>query len=297
MNKEWSLKGEILMTSIESNNQNMQLLIEDLTELKRLKNTEGFQRGELKQHLDRLAAKYNFSFHTVKRVYYTEIKDDLTPKKPALIQEIRPVQPKKVIQQFHQSQATTQEKNRPHLAGDNVKVKVKNVIDYGVFIQTIDEPVMEGLLHISEIKYGYVEDIFTYFDVDDIFVAEIKKVVNDEKLELTTKNMPFPIKKIDENEVNESVESVEKVDEQKDLPEPPSSSTQQNDESLKDVMVFLNGIVGALSPKSKEKLKELVEEYGVFKFTLAMVEASNSFENDLGLRFLGDIEKKIADGL
>lgn len=82
--------------------------------------------------------------------------------------------------------------------------------------------------------------------------------------------------------------------------ENPSTETPSVEEEFPEaaeVIRFLNGIVGAISPKGKDRLKELLEEYGVFRFTVAMMKTEEEFENDLSLQLMNEIGKKLSGGL
>ena len=79
--------------------------------------------------------------------------------------------------------------------GDVVTGKVKNITNFGVFI---DLGGVDGLLHVSEMSWGRVENPAKMFKVDDevkVFVKEI----NENKIALSKK---FP----DENPWNEASE-------------------------------------------------------------------------------------------
>ena len=54
---------------------------------------------------------------------------------------------------------------------DVVKVKITGIQTYGAFATTSDDT--DGLIHISEISYGYVKNINDYIKIGDKIYAEI----------------------------------------------------------------------------------------------------------------------------
>jgi len=54
---------------------------------------------------------------------------------------------------------------------DIIKVKVTGLQTYGAFVTTEND--YEGLIHISEISYGFVKDINEFINVGDNIYAEV----------------------------------------------------------------------------------------------------------------------------
>lgn len=54
---------------------------------------------------------------------------------------------------------------------DIIKVKITGIQTYGAFVTTSDEK--DGLIHISEISYGYVKNINDYIKIGDKIYAEV----------------------------------------------------------------------------------------------------------------------------
>ena len=59
---------------------------------------------------------------------------------------------------------------------DIIKATVTGVQKYGAFVNTED---YEGLIHISEISYGYVKNINDFMNVGDSIYAEVLNVDED----------------------------------------------------------------------------------------------------------------------
>ena len=74
---------------------------------------------------------------------------------------------------------------------DIVKVKVTGIQKYGAFA-VIENDDYNGLIHISEVSYGYVKDIHDFLNVGDNIYAEIVYVDDDEKkLKLSIKDIDY----------------------------------------------------------------------------------------------------------
>ena len=72
---------------------------------------------------------------------------------------------------------------------DVIKVTVTGVQKYGAFAETDD---YEGLIHISEISYGYVKSVNDYLKVGDKIYAEVVEVDNeDNHLKLSIKDIDY----------------------------------------------------------------------------------------------------------
>ena len=72
---------------------------------------------------------------------------------------------------------------------DIIKATVTGVQKYGAFVNTED---YEGLIHISEISYGYVKNVNDYLKVgDNIFVEVVEIDVDDNHLKLSIKDIDY----------------------------------------------------------------------------------------------------------
>jgi len=60
--------------------------------------------------------------------------------------------------------------------GDVVEVIVSGVADFGVFVRFVDDPQIEGLVHISEIDHKLIDSPKEVVNVDDTFKAQIIEV-------------------------------------------------------------------------------------------------------------------------
>lgn len=72
---------------------------------------------------------------------------------------------------------------------DVIKATVTGVQKYGAFVNTED---YEGLIHISEISYGYVKNVNDYLKVgDNIFVEVVDIDSEDNHLKLSIKDIDY----------------------------------------------------------------------------------------------------------
>ena len=72
---------------------------------------------------------------------------------------------------------------------DIVKVTITGVQKYGAFAQADD---YEGLIHVSEISYGYVKNVNDYLKVGDKIYAEVVEVDDDDNhLKLSIKDIDY----------------------------------------------------------------------------------------------------------
>lgn len=177
--------------------------------------------------------------------------------------------------------------------GEVVSVKVTKIMSYGAFVEFIEFPQITGMIHISEITDGYVKDINDYFFLDQTIDAKIIQL--GDKLNLSTKDF-------DLNTLNKSttfIASSPSPTENNNLTSVPNREEIESILSSEwtEVVEYMKSYVGPLSPKAKEKLKGLIQEYGLFKFTLGINDAAKDFTSDLGLLLLCEAEEKLRDGL
>ena len=72
---------------------------------------------------------------------------------------------------------------------DVIKVTVTGIQKYGAFVNTED---YEGLIHISEISYGYVKNVNDYVKIGDEIYAEVVDIdEKDNHLKLSIKNIDY----------------------------------------------------------------------------------------------------------
>ena len=72
---------------------------------------------------------------------------------------------------------------------DIIKCKVTGLQKYGAFV-IIDEN-HNGLIHISEISYGYVKNISDYLNIGETVYAEVIKVDDNNNVKLSIKDIDY----------------------------------------------------------------------------------------------------------
>jgi general stress protein 13 len=74
---------------------------------------------------------------------------------------------------------------------DIIRVTVTGVQKYGAFVNTADQK-YQGLIHISEISYGFVKSVNDYLKVgDDIFAEVVNIDDKDNHLKLSIKDIDY----------------------------------------------------------------------------------------------------------
>ncbi|MEZ4200635.1 MAG: S1 RNA-binding domain-containing protein [Candidatus Paceibacterota bacterium] len=106
-----------------------------------------------------------------------------------------------------QEKVEKEEKVSRYEVGDVLKGEVTGAVDFGVFVKIEDG--LEGLVHISELDWGLVEDTRTLFNVGD--KVDVKVIeVKDDKISLSIKQLrenPWvaAAKKYDKDQIVEGV--------------------------------------------------------------------------------------------
>ncbi|MFC5560183.1 S1 domain-containing post-transcriptional regulator GSP13 [Ureibacillus thermophilus] len=88
---------------------------------------------------------------------------------------------------------------KQYKVGDVVTGKVTGIQPYGAFVALDEET--QGLVHISEITYGYVRNIEDYFKIGDEVQVKILDIdERNEKISLSTRALQDPPqKKLEKN--------------------------------------------------------------------------------------------------
>ena len=78
---------------------------------------------------------------------------------------------------------------------DVIKVKITGIQKYGAFASLKEKNnEYNGLIHISEISYGYVKNIHDFINVGDDIYAEVVYIDNDsKKIKLSIKDIDYNI--------------------------------------------------------------------------------------------------------
>mgnify|MGYP001388522492 CR=1 FL=1 len=156
-----------------------------------------------------------------------------------------------------QEKEEKEEKVNKYEVGNVVKGEVTGAVDFGVFVKL--EPGLEGLVHISELDWGLVEDtkaIYKVGDAVDVKVIEVK----DDKISLSIKQL-------------------------KENPWVTASKKYKKDQTVDGVVIKYNkhgalasieegvaGLVHVSEFESEEKLKSELSLGTVYKFKITLFE-------------------------
>lgn len=73
---------------------------------------------------------------------------------------------------------------------DIIKVHVTGIQKYGIFVETEDD--YDGLIHISEVSYGFVKNVNDYLKIGDNIYAEVININDDDnQLKLSIKDIDY----------------------------------------------------------------------------------------------------------
>lgn len=192
---------------------------------------------------------------------------------------------------------------------DVLKFCVKKIMPYGILVELNTNERISGIIHISEIKNGFVkeEELHQMFTEGELIDAKILLKKEALKLNLSLKGLDVPItQKIKEFDLNQNLnhkvqsQVASTIEESKEIvPEIKSEmelETKMPDE-WKEILDFMKSYVGPLSPDAKDKLNALIKEFGIFRFSRGINAATENFKSDLGLILLSKAETKLRDGL
>lgn len=185
----------------------------------------------------------------------------------------------------------------PYRTGQIIEVKIQGITDFGAYIETNDEHKVHGLIHISELQDCYISDVHQYLEVGDIVKAKIRKIVSPYKIEVSTRDFYLPIKTEKKIPTITTKVTIEETQPKPEMQVKVETQPTNESKDMKEIMEYLHGVVGPLTPKAKEILSSIIEEHGVFKFALMVNEESKVFKADLGAIFLHQVADKMGNGL
>ena len=257
---------------------------EELLQIAERENLLSPGRGDIKPVLENVANKHNLKFNTIKTYFYKELRPQLLQDSPSVKRVVKKGSEETVNTKIEKRRSLTKENKDTAFdsisstakVGDIVQVKVSDIAPYGVFVLYQEK---RGFIHISDVKYEFIneEKLRSLFQVGKVVEARIKKIEPD-KLHLSTKGLTLAV-------INE------------DYKQEVLGNKNILEDELIDIIKYVNGVVGAVSPKAKERLQKSIEKHGIFKFSMAMLKVSQSFDVDPGLLFLQEVEKEMGGSL
>ncbi len=114
----------------------------------------------------------------------TELRKFVGEKLAVIIIGINPQEDKLVFSEKATNQEERKEVVEKYTVGDDLECEVAGVVDFGIFLKIEDG--LEGLVHISEIDWGLIEDPRKLFKVGDKVKARIIEI-KDGKISLSLK--------------------------------------------------------------------------------------------------------------
>jgi predicted RNA-binding protein with RPS1 domain len=183
--------------------------------------------------------------------------------------------------------------------GETVKGIINGFELFGVFV---DIGNTSGLIHMSRVRKGRQisgEDLRRYFRLGDKVEAKIDQVKPDGKLSLATFDTDLPDYWMESNEINPVMaEKLAPIEQKVKEAQVFKKSVSIKDENhLQEIFTFMQSIVGVVSTETKERIKQMVNQHGMFPFMLNMAAVAKDFKVDVGLVFAKEIDAKLRDSL
>ncbi len=144
-----------------------------------------------------------------------------------------------------------------YAVGDQLECTVAGIVDFGIFLKIEDG--LEGLVHISEIDWGLVEDPRSMFKVDDKVKAKI--------IEIKEGKISLSIKALKENPWNEFENTLKKGDIVSGV-----VIKFNKHGALVSIKQGVAGLVHNSSFGSEEKLKKTLELGKTYNFQITLFE-------------------------
>lgn len=160
-----------------------------------------------------------------------------------------------------------------YTVGDELECTVAGIVDFGIFLKL--EEGLEGLVHISEIDWGLVEDPRSMFKVGDKIKAKIIEI-KDGKISLS-------IKALKENPWNEFSDTLKKGDIVSGV-----VIKYNKHGALVSIKQGVAGLVHNSGFGSEEKLKKTLELGKTYNFQITLFEAK---EQKMTLVYLDENKK------
>ena len=111
---------------------------------------------------------------------------------------VNPRANKLIISEKEASQISASELSKNYEVGQEVKVIISGAADFGVFVKFVDNPAVEGLIHISELDHRMINNPKEVVQVDDVVKVKIIEI-KDGKISLSLKALqPDPWEKATE---------------------------------------------------------------------------------------------------
>lgn len=190
-----------------------------------------------------------------------------------------PKEEKLIFSEKEESSGERQEIIEKYSVGDELDTEVAGIVDFGIFLKIEDG--LEGLVHISEIDWGFVDDLRTMFKVGDKVRAKI--------IEVKEGQISLSIKALKENPWKEFEDKLKKGDIINGV-----VIKYNKHGALVSIKEGVAGLVHNSSFDSENKLREKLELGKTYNFQITLFEPK---EQRMTLAYLEDkpSEDKLVD--
>ena len=187
-----------------------------------------------------------------------QLRDFVGKKMKVQILDVNAKEEKLIFSEKAAENDSIQTALKKYKTGDNVKGEITGVVDFGVFIKF--DPLLEGLIHISELDWSLIENPSDVVKVGDKVEAQIVDIADNGKVSLS-------LKALKENPW-EGIEKKYKVGDTLEAEVGKISSYG----ALIKIEDGIQGLVHISEFKDEEELKEKLKEGKKYKFEIVGVE-------------------------
>lgn len=185
-----------------------------------------------------------------------------------------------------------------------VDVKITKIDFYGALVITQDGKNTSGLIHKSNIRVGYVNDVNKWLNINDVISAQIVSYdrVKD-RLSLSTRHLQLKEQGVKNLTLSDPLLVLH--------PTPPPATFERREPGvinhvlqpiqkgavhsmeIEQIKGYLGPVVGELSPEAISELQKMIEEVGVFRFTMSLGAVISGFKPDMGLILMNNIKNSL----
>lgn len=185
-----------------------------------------------------------------------------------------------------------------------------NITEYGIFVE---EPTtrLSGLVYKTNIYENGTEashsELLRLFSIGQNLKVQVLPYRNSEKLTLSARNVGNNLSREAARRVTAAPTTITAAPvnmvppKPVEIPPAPVRPEPQEDlhlgEPVEQLVSFIKKSLGAVSTPALAELRRLVVQHGIVNSTLAIAKELQSFEVDMGLMFVRQVEKKMGDSL
>lgn len=256
---------------------------------------------------------------------WDESENETKQLPPSVIESVRQLQSERSALKLADDKPDIQKLHLTHRKGTVVDVRVTRVESYGAFVECLDGTA-NGLIHISQVKDGFISNIHRFFRIGMVIQARIIEYSElDGKFNFSTRNLSLSeyswkkqeqqkkepkyepkivepkldfadqLAAIKEKLVNPSTSLVNPSNGiEHTAPQPIEGKKEQKmDAEWQQAKPFIEKIVGTVSEAAEQELRKIMEAHGVFAFTMALMNRKDGFTPDIGLLLANAIKQDL----